>query len=224
MSKRLVEAEKLIDKTQTYPIEEAVKLAKESSKVKFDASVEVHFRLNIDPKKTEQKIRTQTVLPHGTGKTLKVAAFVSAAKEKDAKNAGADIIGGEELIKEIKQKEKTDFDIAVAEPTVMPKLAQIAKILGSRGLMPSPKTGTVGQDILKMVKDLKGGKIDIKTDDSGNIHQILGKVGFDDKQLVENFETIKQAIYQAKPSGIKKDFVANIALTTSMGPSIKVAL
>ena len=223
MSKRIAEALKLIDQIKTYSIEEAIKLAKETSKVKFDASVEAHFRLNIDPKQTEQKVRTQINLPYGIGKTMKVAAFVSPAKEKDAKEAGADIVGGEELVKQIKQTEKTDFDIAVADPAMMKSLATVAKILGQRGLMPNPKAGTVGEDVGKIVRDLKSGsKIDVKTDDSGNIHQVIGKVSFDDGKLLENFQALKEAIHRAKPAAVKKDFVSSITIATSMGPGIRV--
>ena len=185
MSKRYQEAIKLVDLNKTYSVEEAIKLAKQSSTVKFDASVEVHFRLNIDPKQTDQKVRAQVSLPHGTGKTLRVAAFVSPAKEKEAKEAGADFVGGEELVKQIKQSEKTDFDIAVADGSMMKSLATIAKILGQRGLMPNPKTGTVGDNIGQMVKDLKSGsKVDVKTDDSGNVHQTIGKTSFYDQKLI----------------------------------------
>lgn len=223
MSKRFAEALKLIDLTKSYPIEEAVALAKQTSTVKFDASVEAHFRLNIDPKQTDQKVRTQVSLPHGIGKTLRVAAFVSAGKEKDAKEAGADLVGGEELVKQIKQSEKTDFDVAVAEGGMMKSLATIAKILGQRGLMPSPKTGTVGEDVAKMVKELKSGnKVDVKTDDSGNIHQVIGKVSFDDQKLLENFKTLKDAIHRAKPTSVKKEFIGSITISTSMGPGIKI--
>ncbi|OGE84076.1 MAG: 50S ribosomal protein L1 [Candidatus Doudnabacteria bacterium RIFCSPHIGHO2_01_FULL_49_9] len=223
MSKRFQETLKLVDLDKTYSIEEALKLAKQTSTVKFDASVEVHIRLGIDTKQTDQKVRTQVSLPHGIGKTMRVAAFVSSAKEQEAKDAGADVVGGEDLVKQIKQTEKTDFDIAVADTGMMKTLATIAKILGQRGLMPSPKTGSVGEDVAKMVKDLKSGsKIDVKTDDSGNIHQVIGKVSFDDQKLLENFQALKEAIHRAKPSSVKKEFITNITLTTSMGPGIKV--
>lgn len=223
MSKRYASALQLIDTSKIYSIEEAIKLAKQSSTVKFDASVETHFRLNIDPKQTDQKIRTQLSLPHGIGKTLRVAAFVSPAKEKDAAAAGADIVGGEELVKQIKQSEKTDFDIAVADGSMMKSLAGIAKILGQRGLMPSPKTGTVGDNVGQMVKELKSGsKIDVKTDDSGNVHQVIGKVSFDDKKLLENFQALKEAINRARPASVKKEFVGSITISTSMGPGIRV--
>lgn len=222
MSKRYNEAVKLADLNKTYPIEEAIKLARETSTVKFDASVDAHFRLNIDPKQTDQKVRTVASLPHGTGKSIKVAAFVSPAKEKEAKEAGADIVGGEELIKQIKQTEKADFEVAVAEPAMMKNLAVVAKILGQKGLMPNPKTGTVSPDVGKVVKELKAGRVDVKTDDSGNIHQIIGKVSFDEQKLLENFKALKDAIYKAKPQSVKKEFIGSITITTSMGPGIRI--
>lgn len=197
-------------------------MARQTSNVKFDASVEVHIKINVDPKQTDQKIRTQMTLPHGTGKVLKVAAFVSPAKEKDAKSAGADIIGGEELVKQVKETEKTDFDVAVAEPGMMKSLAAVAKILGQRGLMPNPKTGTVGEDVGKMVKELKGGRVDVKTDDSGVIHQIIGRVSFEAPALLENFRALKEAVYRAKPTSVKRDFVSSITISTTMGPGMKV--
>jgi large subunit ribosomal protein L1 len=222
MSKRFREIQKLVDANTVYTPEEAVKLAKQTSTVKFDASVEVHIKLNVDPKQTNQKVRTQIALPHGIGKSIKVAAFVTSSREKEAKAAGADIIGGEELVKEIKEKEKTDFDIAVAEPGIMKSLATIAKILGQRGLMPSPKNGTVGEDVGKLIRELKSGRVDIKTDDTGVVHQTIGKVSFDDQKLLENFIALKDAIAKAKPASVKKDFVASISMSSSMGPGIKV--
>ncbi len=222
MSKRFREILKLVDANTVYTPEEAVKLAKQTSTVKFDASVEVHIKLNVDPKQTNQKVRTQIALPHGIGKSIKVAAFVTSSREKEAKAAGADIIGGEELVKEIKEKEKTDFDIAVAEPGIMKSLATIAKILGQRGLMPSPKNGTVGEDVGKLIRELKSGRVDIKTDDTGVVHQTIGKVSFDDQKLLENFIALKDAIAKAKPASVKKDFVASISMSSSMGPGIKV--
>lgn len=222
MSKRITQAQKLIDRTKAYPLEEAIKLAKETSTVKFDASVEAHFRLGIDPAQTDQKVRTQAVLPHGTGKILKVAAFVTAAKELEAKEAGADIVGGEELVKKIKETGRTEFDVAVAEPAVMKSLAAVAKTLGQRGLMPNPKTNTVGEDVGKLIRELKGGRIEIKTDDSGNIHQVIGRVSFPDEQLLANFEALKKSILAAKPEGVKADFIRSITLAPSMGPGIRV--
>ena len=222
MGKKYQAASELVDRNKTYPIEEAIALVKKTSMVKFDASMEVHFHLNIDPKQTDQKIRTQVLLPHGTGKTVRVAAFVTEAKEKEAQAAGAEIVGGEELVKRIKETGKTDFDVAVAESAVMKSLAVVAKILGQRGLMPNPKTGTVGEDVAKLIKEIKGGKIDIKTDEGGNIHQVIGKVSFDDQKLVENFQTLKEAIARAKPQSLKKDFIQPITLTSTMGPGVRI--
>ena len=224
MSKRYNEVVKLVDREKLYTVEEAIVLAKQTSTVKFDASVEVHFKLGIDVKQTDQKVRTQVSLPHGTGKSVKVAAFVLPAKEKVAKEAGADIIGGEELVKQIKETGKTDFDVAVAEPAMMKSLAGIAKILGQKGLMPTPKTGTVGEDIGKIVKELKGGRLDVKTDDTGVIHAVIGKVSFEDQKLLENFKALKEAIHRAKPPSVKKEFMKSITISTSMGPGIKISL
>lgn len=212
------------DKTRAYPIEEAVELTKKLSKTKFDASVEVHFRLGIDVRKGDQQIRTAISLPHGTGKTVKVAAFVTPGKEKEVKDAGADYVGGDELIAEIKKTEKTDFQVAVAEPAMMKNLAQIAKILGTRGLMPSPKNETVTPNPAKAVAELKKGKISFKNDDTGNIHAAIGKVSFETNKLAENYQTILDAIRKAKPSSSKGIYIKNITITSSMGPGIKVSM
>lgn len=222
MSKRYSEISKLVDQSKQYSAAEAISLAKKTSDVKFDASVEAHFKLNIDPKATDQKIRTQVLLPHGTGKSRKIAVFASPAKEEEARSAGADIIGGEELIKQIKESGKTDFDLAVAEPALMKSLAGIAKILGQRGLMPSPKTGTVGENVGALVREFKGGKVEVRTDDTGVIHQAIGKVSFEEQKLLENFEAVKEAIRRAKPSAVKKDLVRSVTISTSMGPGIAV--
>ncbi|MFH0923936.1 MAG: 50S ribosomal protein L1 [Candidatus Falkowbacteria bacterium] len=211
------------DKTKTYEIQKAIELTKQLSKTKFDASVEVHFRLGIDPKKGDQQIRSTVSLPHGTGKTIKVAAFVSAENEKPAKEAGADYVGGEELIAKIKKTEKTDFQVAVAEPAMMKNLSQIAKILGTRGLMPSPKNDTVTQDPAKTIAELKKGKVSFKNDDTGNIHVAIGKISFDDKQLLENYETLLEAIKKSKPSSSKGVYMKNVSISSSMGPGIRIA-
>ena len=211
------------DRLKAYPIEEALELNKKLSKTKFDASVEVHFRLGIDPKKGDQQIRNAVSLPHGTGKTIKVAAFVSADKEKAVKAAGADIVGGDDLIAEIKKTEKTDFQVAVAEPAMMKNLAQIAKILGTRGLMPSPKNETVTPDPAKAVAELKKGKVSFKNDDTGNVHVVIGKISFDANKLLENFNTILETVKKVKPAKSKGVYIKNIAITSSMGPGIKVS-
>jgi len=212
------------DKTKSYSAEEAIELAKKFAKTKFDASIEVHFRLGIDTKKGDQQIRSAVSLPHGTGKTVTVAAFVSADKEKEVKAAGADIVGGDELIAEIKQTEKTNFEVAVAEPAMMKNLAQIAKILGTRGLMPSPKNGTVSTDPAAAVAELKKGKVSFRNDDTGNVHVAIGKISFDTAKLAENYKTLVDAIRKAKPLSSKGIYLKNISLNSTMGPGIKVSV
>lgn len=212
------------DKTKSYSIDDAVELTKKLSKTKFDASVEAHFRLGIDPKKGDQQVRSAVALPHGTGKTIKVAAFVSPEKEKEVKSAGADYVGGEDLIAKIKKTEKTDFQVAVAEPIMMKNLSQIAKILGTRGLMPSPKNDTVTPNPAKAVAELKKGKVSFKNDDTGNIHVAIGKVSFDSKKLLDNYNTLLEAVKKAKPASSKGIYIKNISISSSMGPGIRVTL
>ena len=224
LAKRVKANVELVEKDKLYTPEEALELAKKTANTKFVGSVEVHVRTTIDAKKTDQAVRGTVNLPFGTGKTKKVAAFVTEAREKEARDAGAVVVGGEELIKQIKESEKTDFDVAVAEPAMMPKLAQIAKILGTRGLMPNPKTGTVGADIGQIVKEIAGGKVNFKNDDSGNIHQIIGKSSFEPAQLLENLKAFFQAVLQSKPATIKGQFVSGVTLNATMGPGIKVKM
>jgi len=222
MSKRMEAVKSQVDATKAYNLDEAIELIKTTSTVKFDAAVEVHARLGIDPKKGEQQIRATVALPHGTGKVLKVAAFVEASDEAKAKEAGADFIYGEEDIKKIKDTGKIAFDIAVATPAMMPKLAVAAKILGPKGLMPSPKTDTIGPDVKKLVEELKKGKAAFKNDDGANIHVAIGKVSFEAKQLKANLEAFLEALNKAKPIGLKGTYIKSLCLTSSMGPSIKV--
>lgn len=212
-----------VEKNKAYSLEEAVKLAKETSSVKFDATIEAHANLGIDTKKSEQTVRATTVLPHGTGKTKKVAAFVSAEKEKEAKEAGADFVYGEEEIKKIKDTSKIEFDVAVTTPDMMPKLAMIAKVLGPKGLMPNPKTDTVGPNLKKMIEDQKKGKVTFKNDDGGNVHQAIGKANFTQEQLTENLAAFLEALKKAKPSSAKGTFIKNLVLCSAMGPAIKIA-
>lgn len=211
-----------IDKNKVYTLEEAIKLIKETSNVKFDASVEIHARLGINPKKTEQLVRGTVILPHGTGKSKTIAAFVTADKAPEAKEAGADLICDEEEIKKIKSSNKIDFEIAVTTPDMMPKLAQIAKILGPRGLMPNPKTETVGPNIKQIIEQLKKGKITFKNDDGGNVHQTIGKISFSDEQLKQNFITFWETLKKAKPAGVKGTYIKNLVICSSMGPAIKI--
>ncbi len=224
IAKRVKANNGLVDPKKVYTPEEALELAKKTSNTKFVGSIEVHVHLLIDAKKTDQAVRGTVSLPHGSGKSKKVAAFVTEAKEKEAKDAGATLVGGEELIKQIKETEKTDFDVAVAEPALMPKLAQIAKILGTRGLMPNPKTGTVGNNIGELIKEIAGGKVNYKNDDSGNIHQIIGKSNFESKALLENLVALNQSILQSKPMTVKGQLIASISINSTMGPGIRVKI
>jgi large subunit ribosomal protein L1 len=186
--------------------------------------VEVHFRLGINTKKGDQQVRGAVSLPHGTGKTIKVAAFVSPENEKAVTAAGADFVGGEELIAEIKKTEKTDFQVAIAEPALMKNLAVIAKILGTRGLMPSPKNDTVTANPVKTVEELKKGKISFKNDDTANVHTVIGKVSFDTKKLAENYQTLLEMIRKAKPASSKGTFIKNVSISSSMSPGVKVII
>lgn len=213
-----------VDKNKAYAIAEAVEMVQKLAKTKFDSSVEVHFRLGIDTKKGDQQIRSALTLPHGTGKTVKVAAFVSPANEAEAKKAGADYAGGDELIAEIKKTEKTDFQVAVAEPAMMRNLASIAKILGTRGLMPSPKNETVTPNVVQAIAELKKGKISFKNDDTGNVHVAIGKVSFSKDQLTANFEALMAAIKKVKPTSSKGVYIKNVSICSSMGPGVKVQL
>ncbi len=222
MSKRMSALQAKIDKNKVYSIEEAIKLIKETSGVKFDAAVEIHASLGIDTKKTEQQIRSTVVLPHGTGKSKKVAAFVSPEKEAEAKEAGADLICGEEEIKKIKDTGKINFDVAVTTPDMMPKLASVAKILGPKGLMPNPKTETVGPNVKQMISELKKGKVTFKNDDTGNVHQIIGRISFSDEKLHENLTVFLETLKKAKPSGSKGTYIKNLVLCSTMGPAIKI--
>ncbi len=214
--------EKKFDKLATYPLNEAVSLVKEMAKAKFDETVEVHFRLGIDPKKGDQQIRTALSLPHGTGKKVKIAAFVSDDKIEACKKAGADFVGSEDLVAEIKKTEKTDFDVAVAEPMQMRNLAKIAKILGTRGLMPSPKNETVTPDPVKAITELKKGKISFKNDNTSNIHVAIGKISFDESKLIENFEALLNHLKKIKPAKAKGIYFKNISIVSSMGTGVKV--
>lgn len=223
MSKRMKDLVTKVEKNKTYGWDDAIKLVKETSGVKFDAGIEIHANLGIDPKKGDQQIRATVVLPHGMGKTKKVAAFVGPDKEKEAKEAGADFVYGEEDIKRIKDTGKIEFDVAVTTPDMMPKMAAVAKILGPKGLMPNPKTETVGPNVKKMVEELKKGKITFKNDDTANIHQLIGRASFTEEQLKENLAAFMGALSKAKPTGSKGTYIKNLVLCSTMGPAIKLS-
>ncbi len=225
MSKRMQALNALVDKTKTYTLDEAIALVKQTSTVKFNASVEIHAKLGIDPSKSDQQIRATVALPHGTGKMKKIAAFVGPNNEKTATEAGADFVYGEEDIKKIKDGSlKIEFDIAVATPDMMPKMALAAKVLGPKGLMPNPKTETVGPDVKKMVTELKKGKAAFKNDDGANVHQVIGKVSFSEDQLKENFTAFIDALKRVKPHSAKGTYLQYVFLTSAMGPSVKVEI
>lgn len=223
-SKRFNELKAKVDKNQVYAIEEAIKLAKETSTTKFDASIEVAVKTGIDTKKSEQQIRSTVNLPHGTGKKITIAVIAPADKQKEAKEAGATIVGGEDLIEKIAKTQKIDFDILVTIPEMMKDLAKIAKILGPKGLMPNPKTETVTPNLKKTIGELTKGKVSYRNDDTGNIHLSIGKTSFDDQKLIENYQTFMEALNKNKPAAAKGIFIKQVVISSSMGPGIKVQL
>ena len=222
--KRYTKRAALVDAKKTYAPDAAIELIRKSSPARFDASVEVHLRLGIDPAKGDQQARGTVRLPHGTGKIRRVAAFVSAAREAEAREAGADLVGGKELIESIRTSEKLEFDVAVATPDIMKDLATIAKLLGPRGLMPSPKNGTVSPKIADVIRDLKGGMVAFKNDDTSNLHQVIGKVSWDSAKLQENLTAFLEAARRAKPPSSKGVYLKAAYLSTTMGPSIRLQI
>ncbi len=223
-SKRYNELKALIDNKKSYSVEEAVDLAKKTANTKFDSAIEVHVRLGIDSKKSDQMVRGTVSLPHGTGKTKKVCVIVgNAENEKIAKDSGADIVGGEELIAEIAKTGKYDGEIFVTTPDMMPKMAKVAKVLGPKGLMPSPKNETVTTNLAKTIGELRKGKVAFKADDTANLHQIIGKASFSKEQLTENLTVLLEAVRKAKPATSKGVYLQSVTLTSTMGPGIKVA-
>ncbi len=212
-----------VEKNKLYDVVEALQIVREGKIAKFDESVEVHIKLAVDPKKGDEQVRGAIVLPHGTGKTARVAV-VTSTKTKEAQDAGADIVGGEELIEKIKLGKMEEVDVIVASPEMMPKLASVAKILGPRGLMPSPKTETVTDKIKEAVESLKKGKLSFKNDNTGNVHQVIGKLSFDAKKLEENYAAFVDAIQKARPSGVKGKYMVSVSVCSTMGPGVKVIL
>jgi large subunit ribosomal protein L1 len=221
--KKYLEAAKLIDKTQKYDVNEAVELVKKTSFVKFDATVEAAFRLNLDPRKAEQNLRGAIVLPHGTGKVSRVVVIAQGEKAKEAEAAGADHVGDAELIQKIAGG-WFDFDVMVATPDMMAQLGKLGRILGPKGLMPNPKTGTVTMDVTKAVNEIKNGKIEYRVDKVGNIHAPIGRVSFDNDKLVENFKTLYNTLARLKPATVKGVYMKNVTITSSMAPGVKVSV
>ncbi|QCT75715.1 50S ribosomal protein L1 [Macrococcoides canis] len=219
--KKYQEAAQKVDSTKFYSVEEAIKLAKETSTVNFDASVEVAFRLGIDVRKNDQQIRGAVVLPNGTGKTQRVLVFAKGEKLKEAEAAGADFVGDSEYINKINQG-WFDFDVIVATPDMMGEVGKLGRVLGPKGLMPNPKTGTVTMDVTKAVQEIKAGKVEYRAEKSGIVHAAIGKVSFDADKLVENFNTLKDVLAKAKPASSKGTYFKTVSVTTTMGPGIKI--
>ena len=219
--KKYNEALKQVDSNKLYPITEALDLVKKVNYAKFDATVECVFRLNVDPRHADQQLRGAMVLPNGTGNSQKVLVITQGPKAQEAKDAGADIVGGKEVLDDIKNG-WFDFDVIVATPDMMGELGKLGKILGPKGLMPNPKTGTVTMDITKAVEEIKKGKVTYRTDKEGNVAVILGKISFDTDKLAENFRAIYDVILKARPAAVKGVYMKNVAISSTMSPSVKV--
>lgn len=211
-----------VEKNKVYPKEEAVKLVKETSTSSFDGTVELHVRLNLDTKKADQQLRGAIALPKGTGKTARILVIAKGPKATEAKDAGADYVGDTDMIEKIEKENWFEFDTIIATPDMMPQLGKIGKLLGPKGLMPNPKTGTVTMDIAKAVEEVKSGKVEYKTDSFGIIHGVVGKVSFKEEDLLENLNAFMSTILKVKPATVKGEYVKSITLTATMGPGIKV--
>lgn len=220
--KKYVEAAKKVEKNKLYTKEEAIKLVKETAVTKFDGSVELAIRLNLDTKKADQQLRGATVLPNGTGKTKKVLVIAKGEQAKAAEAAGADYVGDMDMITKIEKENWFDFDTMIATPDMMPALGKLGRVLGPKGLMPNPKTGTVTMDVAKAVEDVKKGRIEYRTDSFGNVHVIIGKTSFDLEKLVENLNAFVSLIIKTKPSVVKGTYIKNISVSSTMGPGIKI--
>ena len=221
-SKKYIEASKKIEKAKLYTKEEAIKLVKDTSYSKFDGSVELAMRLNLDTKKAEQQLRGALVLPNGTGKSSKVLVIAKGEHATAAKESGADYVGDTNMLEKIEKENWFDFDTIIATPDMMPALGKLGKVLGPKGLMPNPKTGTVTMDTAKAVTEVKKGRVEYRTDTYGNVHAIIGKVSFTEKQLLENLEAFVNLIVKSKPSVVKGTYIKNISIASTMGPGIKI--
>ena len=222
LGKKYVEASNKVESSKLYTKEEAVKLVKETSITKFDSTVEVAFKLNLDTKKADQQLRGSMVLPNGTGKTKRVLVIAKGEAAEAAKAAGADYVGDTDMIEKIQNENWFDYDVIVAAPDMMAQLGKIGRVLGPKGLMPNPKTGTVTMDTKKAVTDIKKGMVEYKTDSYGNVHTVIGKVSFDEKMLLENLNYVVSTIVKAKPSIVKGKYITNISVSSTMGPGIKI--
>ena len=220
--KRYVEAAKLVDPTKLYEAKEALEVIEKMPKAKFDETVELHVKLGVDSKHADQQVRGTVVLPHGTGKSLKVLVFAKGDKAKEAEAAGADFVGAEELVPKIEKENWFDYDVIVATPDMMGVIGRLGKVLGPKGLMPNPKSGTVTMDVTKAVADIKSGKVEYRLDKTNIIHLGIGKVSFGTEKLQENYQTIIDAIIKAKPAAAKGQYIKSVALTTTMGPSLYI--
>ena len=220
--KRYSEAAKLIEKTKTYDIEEAVALVKKTASAKFDETIEAHFRLGVDGRHADQQVRGAVVLPHGTGKTVKVLVFAKGNKVDEALAAGADYAGGDELVPKIQNEGWLDFDVVVATPDMMGVVGRLGRVLGPKGLMPNPKAGTVTMDVTKAINDIKAGKIEYRLDKSNIIHVPIGKASFTEEQLTDNFQTLIDAVVKAKPAAAKGQYIKSLVVASTMGPGVKL--
>ena len=223
-SKRYASLVEKIDKKKAYSVEEAVKLVKSTTSAKFDETVEVAMNMNLDTRKADQQLRGAVVLPNGTGKSQTVLVLAKGDQAKAAKEAGADFVGDADMIEKIEKENWFSYDVIIATPEMMPMLGKIGKILGPKGLMPNPKTGTVTMDVKKAVEDTKKGKVEYRTDSFGNIHGIIGKASFEDDKLVENLKAFVSAILKLKPASVKGNYVKNISISSTMGPGVKLDL
>lgn len=223
-SKRYVSNLEKLDKNKAYSAIEAVKLVKETSNAKFDSTIEVAMNLNLDTKKNDQQLRGAVVLPNGTGKTKRILVLAKGDQAKAAKEVGADFVGDLDMIQKIEKESWFDYDVIIATPEMMPMLGKIGKLLGPKGLMPNPKTGTVTMDTAKAIEETKKGKVNYRTDSFGNVHGIVGKASFDDAKLVENLKAFVEAIMKVKPSTVKGTYVKNVSISSTMGPGVKIDL